>query len=208
MPKIVLHKELFDYDTQLRREYPVICGVDEAGRGPLAGDVYAAAVVLNDSVLINYLNDSKKLSEKRRESLYDEIIEKADAYCIATASVEEIDKLNILQATLLAMKRAVEGLGIQPDLALIDGNKLPDISMEKRFVIKGDATSASISAASVLAKVARDRYMVKLAEKYPQYLFEQHKGYGTKLHYEKLEEFGISEVHRKTFLKKLTDDKK
>ena len=203
MAKAVLHRELFDYDSQLRTKYPVICGVDEAGRGPLAGDVYAAAVILSDGVLIDYLNDSKKISESRREKLYDEIIEKADAYCIATASVEEIDTLNILQAALLAMKRAVEGLGIVPDLALIDGNKLPDISCEARYVIKGDATSASISAASILAKVARDLYMRELAEKYPHYAFEKHKGYGTKLHYQMLEKYGISDVHRKTFLKKL-----
>ena len=150
MARVILHKELFDYDTELRREYPVICGVDEAGRGPLAGDVYAAAVILNDSVLINYLNDSKKISEKRRELLYDEVIEKADAYCVATASVEEIDKLNILQATMLAMKRAVSGLGVRPDLALIDGNRLPELECESRFVIHGDAVSASIAAASIL----------------------------------------------------------
>ena len=208
MPKVILHQELFDYDTAVRNDYPIICGVDEAGRGPLAGDVYAAAVILNNETLINYLNDSKKISEKRRELLYDEIIEKADAYCIATASVEEINSINILQATMLAMKRAVEGLKITPDIALIDGNKTPELNIESRYVIKGDATSASISAASVLAKVARDRYMKKLAEKYPQYEFDKHKGYGTKLHYEKLAEFGISDIHRKTFLKKLYDDKK
>lgn len=207
MARIILHKELFDYDSQLRKEYPVICGVDEAGRGPLAGDVYAAAVVLNDDVLINYLNDSKKISEKRRELLYDEVIEKADAYCIATASVEEIDRLNILQATMLAMKRAVVGLGVQPDIALIDGNRLPDIDCECRYVIHGDAVSASIAAASILAKVARDRYMRELDEKYPQYCFGKHKGYGTAMHYEKLAEYGISDVHRRTFLKKLYDEK-
>ncbi len=205
MARIVLHKELFDYDTELRKEYPVICGVDEAGRGPLAGDVYAAAVVLRDGLLIDYLNDSKKISEKRREELFDIIRVNAEAYCVATASVQEIDSMNILNATMLAMRRAVEGLGIKPDLALIDGNRLPQLDCESRYVIKGDATSASISAASVLAKVSRDRYMKELAEKYPQYAFEQHKGYGTKLHYEKLEEFGVSEVHRKTFLKKLHD---
>lgn len=203
MPRITLHKELFDYDSELRREYPIICGVDEAGRGPLAGDVYTAAVVLSDQVLIDYLNDSKKLSEKRRELLYDEIIGKADAYCIATASVEEIDRLNILNATMLAMKRAVEGLGIKPDLALIDGNRLPELECESRYVIHGDAVSASIAAASILAKVTRDRYMCRLDEQYPQYCFGKHKGYGTKLHYEKIAEFGISEVHRRTFLKKL-----
>lgn len=205
MPRIILHKELFDYDDELRNAHPIICGVDEAGRGPLAGDVYAAAVVLDSGVTIDYLNDSKKLSEKRREELFDVIKEKARAYCIATASVEEIDRLNILNAAMLAMKRAVEGIGIAPDLALIDGNRLPDISCKAQYVIKGDAVSASIAAASVLAKVARDRYMKELAEKYPQYVFEKHKGYGTKLHYECLEKYGISEVHRRSFLKKLYD---
>ena len=205
MTRIILHKELFEYDTELRRNYPVICGVDEAGRGPLAGDVYAAAVILDNNVLINYLNDSKKIPEKRRELLYDEVISKAQAYCIATASVQEIDELNILQATMLAMKRAVSGLGIKPDIALIDGNRLPELECESRFVIHGDAVSASIAAASILAKVSRDRYMRELDEKYPQYCFSQHKGYGTKLHYEKLAEYGISDVHRKSFLKKLYD---
>lgn len=208
MSDVILHRELFDYDSEIRKEFPVICGVDEAGRGPLAGDVYAAAVILSDGVLIDYLNDSKKVSEKRREKLYDEIIQKADAYCIATASVAEIDSLNILQATMLAMKRAVDGLGVKPDLALIDGNKTPDLDCESRFVIKGDATSASISAASVLAKVARDRYMKGLAVKYPEYCFEKHKGYGTKLHYQMLEKYGISDVHRRTFLKRLNHDSK
>ncbi len=208
MSGVILHRELFDYDSEIRKEFPVICGVDEAGRGPLAGDVYVAAVILSDGVLIDYLNDSKKVSEKRREKLYDEIIQKADAYCIATASVAEIDSLNILQATMLAMKRAVDGLGVKPDLALIDGNKTPDLDCESRFVIKGDATSASISAASVLAKVARDRYMKGLAVKYPEYCFEKHKGYGTKLHYQMLEKYGISDVHRRTFLKRLNHDSK
>ncbi|MDE5583527.1 MAG: ribonuclease HII [Ruminococcus sp.] len=208
MSRIILHRELFDYDSQLRKDYPIICGVDEAGRGPLAGDVYASAVVLSDGLLIDYLNDSKKLSETRREKLYDEIIEKADYYCVATASVDEIDSLNILQATMLAMKRAVEGLGVKPDLALIDGNRLPKLDCESRFVIKGDAISASIASASVLAKVSRDRYMKDISAKYPQYCFEKHKGYGTKLHYEMLEKYGISEVHRRTFLKKLNNDGK
>ncbi|MBP5379912.1 MAG: ribonuclease HII [Ruminococcus sp.] len=203
MARIVLHKELFDYDTELRKDFPIICGVDEAGRGPLAGDVYAAAVILNDNVLIDYLNDSKKISEKRRELLYDEVIAKADAYCVATASVKEIDELNILQATMVAMRRAVEGLGVTPDLALVDGNRLPQLDCKAQFVIHGDAVSASIAAASILAKVSRDRYMRELDEKYPEYCFSQHKGYGTKLHYEKIAEYGISEVHRKTFLKKI-----
>ncbi len=206
MAKLKLHKELFDYDTELRKNYSVICGVDEAGRGPLAGDVYAAAVILSDGVLIDGLNDSKKLSEKNREKLYDIIIEKADAYCIATASVEEIDSINILNAAMLAMKRAVSGLGIKPDYALIDGNRLPDLECSADYLVKGDAKSASIAAASILAKTARDRYMRELAQQYPQYAFEQHKGYGTKLHYERLEKYGISPVHRKTFLRKLTEN--
>lgn len=208
MEKIVLHKEIFEYDSSLRKTSPILCGVDEAGRGPLAGDVYAAAVILNDSILIDYLNDSKKISEKIREKLYDEIIEKADAYCIATASVEEIDRLNILQATMLAMKRAVEGLGIKPELALIDGNRLPELECPAQYLVKGDAKSASIAAASVLAKVARDRYMKDIAKKYPEYCFEQHKGYGTKLHREMLQKYGASKVHRKTFLKKILGDTK
>ena len=199
MSRIVLHRELFEYDTELRKNFPVVCGVDEAGRGPLAGDVYAAAVILSDGVFIDYLNDSKKVSEKRREKLFDEIIQKADSYCIATATVEEIDRLNILQATMLAMKRAVEGLGVKPDLALIDGNRTPDIDCKCMSVVKGDAISASISASSILAKVSRDRYMKELALKYPEYHFEQHNGYPTKLHYEMLKEYGVSEVHRKSF---------
>lgn len=206
MARIVLHKELFDFDSAYRRDAPVLCGVDEAGRGPLAGDVYAAAVVLDDDTLIDYLNDSKKISESRREKLYDVIIEKAKAYCVATASVEEIDSMNILNATMLAMKRAVEGLGITPDLALVDGNRQPELSCPVQCVIKGDANSASIAAASVLAKVSRDRYMKELAVKYPQYCFDQHKGYGTKLHCEMLRKYGASDIHRRTFLKKILGD--
>lgn len=199
---------LYEYDEAVRNDYFVICGVDEAGRGPLAGDVYAAAVVLNKDTVIEGINDSKKLSEKKREKLFDEIIEKAESYCIATASVEEIDRLNILQATMLAMKRAVNGLSIKPDIALIDGNKTPELDeIKAHAVIKGDASSASIAAASILAKVARDRYMKELAEKYPQYRFEKHKGYGTKLHNELILEYGPSEVHRRTFLRKLLNEK-
>lgn len=206
MARIVLHKELFDFDSAYRNDAPVLCGVDEAGRGPLAGDVYAAAVVLDDDTLIDYLNDSKKISESRREKLFDVITEKAKAYCIATATVEEIDRLNILNATMLAMKRAVEGLGLTPDLALVDGNRQPELACPVQCIIKGDANSASIAAASVLAKVARDRYMKELAVKYPQYCFEQHKGYGTKLHCEMLKKYGVSDVHRRTFLKKILGD--
>ena len=194
---------LFEYDRNIRKEFSVICGIDEAGRGPLAGDVYAAAVIFDDDTSIEGLNDSKKLSEKKRELLYDEIIAKAKAYCVATASVEEIEKLNILKAALLAMKRAYEGLGMSADLALIDGNKPPALNCEMRTVVKGDGLSASIAAASVLAKVSRDRYMKQLADKYPEYQFGKHKGYGTKLHNELILKFGPSPVHRMSFLKKL-----
>lgn len=199
---------LFEYDEAVRESIGgSICGIDEAGRGPLAGDVYAAAVILRTGTVIEGLNDSKKLSEKKREQLYDEIIAKAEAYCVATASVSEIDSVNILQATFLAMKRAYDGLGLTADAVLVDGNRKPFGGDEVTTVVKGDGTSASIAAASILAKVSRDRYMKKLAEKYPQYQFEKHKGYGTKLHYEMLEKHGISEVHRRTFLKKLTGEK-
>lgn len=194
---------LFEYDSDIRREYPVICGIDEAGRGPLAGDVYAAAVIFDEGVSIEGLNDSKKLTEKKREALFDEITAKARAYCVASATVEEIEEVNILQATFLAMKRAYEGLGVSADIALIDGNRLPELSCKARTVVKGDGLSASIAAASVLAKVSRDRYMLKLAEKYPEYRFDKHKGYGTKLHNELILEHGPSPVHRMSFLKKL-----
>ncbi len=199
---------LFEYDEAVRDSIGgSICGIDEAGRGPLAGDVYAAAVILRPGTVIEGLNDSKKLSEKKREQLYDEIIAKAEAYCVATASVSEIDSVNILQATFLAMKRAYDGLGLTADAVLVDGNRKPFGGDEVTTVVKGDGTSASIAAASILAKVSRDRYMKKLAEEYPQYQFEKHKGYGTKLHYEMLEKHGISEVHRRTFLIKLTGEK-
>lgn len=193
---------LYEFDKSIRNGR-VICGVDEAGRGPLAGDVYAAAVIFDEDTVIDGINDSKKLSEKKREVLFDEIIEKAKAYCIATASIEEIEQLNILNAAMLAMKRAVEGLKIKPQLALIDGNKSPDIDIPAETVIKGDAKSQSIAAASILAKVSRDRYMKELDKKYPQYQFSKHKGYGTKLHYEMIEKYGISPVHRPSFLKKV-----
>lgn len=194
--------ELYEFDKSIRN-VKVICGVDEAGRGPLAGDVYAAAVIFDDATVIEGINDSKKLSEKKREALFDVITEKAKAYCIATATVEEIETMNILNAAMLAMKRAVEGLNIKPQLALIDGNKSPDIDIPVQTVIKGDAKSQSIAAASILAKVARDRYMKELDKKYPQYQFSRHKGYGTKLHYEMIEKYGISPVHRPSFLKKV-----
>lgn len=181
----------------------VICGVDEAGRGPLAGPVYAAAVILPPDIEIKDLNDSKKLSEKKREKLFDIIIEKAISYGIASSTEKEIDELNILNATFLAMNRAIEKLNITPDIALIDGNRSNGITYNNMCVVGGDGKSASIAAASILAKVSRDRYMKEIAEKYPQYCFEKHKGYGTKLHYEKLREFGQSDIHRRTFLRKM-----
>lgn len=195
--------ELYEYDKIVREKFGTICGVDEAGRGPLAGDVYAAAIIFDKEVIIEGINDSKKLSEKKREELFDKIIDKAESFCIAVATIEEIEQYNILGATMLAMKRAVEGLSIVPDLALIDGNRLPDINCRAKDIIKGDATSQSIAAASILAKVARDRYMLELDKTFPQYQFSKHKGYGTKLHYEMLEKYGICEAHRPSFLKKL-----
>ncbi len=180
----------------------MICGIDEAGRGPLAGDVYAAAVILPEGVFIDGLDDSKKLSEKKREALFDEIIEKADAYCIATATAAEIDEINILNAALLAMKRAFDGLGKTPALALVDGNKAPALGIPVETVVKGDSVSASIAAASILAKVSRDRYMKELDARYPQYLFAKHKGYGTALHYEMIEKYGLCPEHRRSFFKK------
>ena len=167
-------KDLFLYDNEMRTHCGVICGIDEAGRGPLAGDVYAAAVILPDDTIIDGINDSKKLTEKKREALFDIIREKAVSYCIATASVEEIDSMNILNAAMLAMKRAYEGLDVKPDTALIDGNKTPGLDIPETAVVKGDATSASIAAASILAK----------------------------LHYEMLDKYGASDIHRKSFLVK------
>lgn len=197
---------IFEFDKNQYCE--LLCGVDEAGRGPLAGDVYAAAVILPPDCVIEGLNDSKKLTAKKRDELYDEIIEKATAYAVATASVEEIETVNILNATYLAMRRAVEGLGVEPQLALVDGNRDPGLPVSTKCIVKGDATSASIAAASILAKVSRDRYMERVAEEYPQYQFEKHKGYGTKLHYQLLDEFGESPVHRHSFLKKYYEKKR
>lgn len=197
---------LWEYDISL--DIAGFCGVDEAGRGPLAGDVYAAAVILDPDNPIDGLNDSKKLTEKRREALFPEIQEKALAWSIGIATVEEIDSVNILEATYLAMRRAVEGLKVKPSMALVDGNRNPGLGIPTRLLVKGDATSASVAAASILAKVARDRYMKELAEQYPEYRFEQHKGYGTALHYEMLDEFGISPVHRLSFLKKYLAEQK
>ena len=192
-----LENEIYDSGVSL------ICGVDEAGRGPLAGPVCAAAVILPRNIEIVGLNDSKKLSEKSREKLYDEICEKAMSFGIAFASVEEIEELNILNAAMLAMNRAIAQLEPQPELALIDGNRSSAIEINSRCVIKGDAKCADIAAASILAKVTRDRYMLEMAEKYPEYHFERHKGYGTKLHYEALSEYGPCEIHRPSFLGKM-----
>lgn len=197
-----LLNERFSFDSEFRAAHGVICGIDEAGRGPLAGSVYAAAVILRDDIFIDGLDDSKKLSEKKREKLFDEIKEKAESYCIATATAQEIDELNILGATFLAMQRAVAGLSVKPDFALVDGNRLPELPCKAEAVIKGDSKSASIAAASILAKVARDRYMKELDERYPEYQFAKHKGYGTKLHYEMLAEYGMCPEHRRSFFKK------
>ena len=188
--------------------YKVVCGIDEAGRGPLAGPVHAAAVILPIGLEIEGLNDSKKLSEKKREQLFDVICEKAIDYSIGVATEKEIDEINILNATFLAMHRAVEGLKIKPDYALIDGNQYPKIPfVMEETVVKGDAKSMSIAAASILAKVSRDRFMLQKAEEYPQYQFEKHKGYGTKVHYEAIREYGPSPIHRLTFLKKFYGEK-
>ncbi len=203
--------DLYEYDQAVRNsdDNVILCGTDEAGRGPLAGDVFAAAVIFDQSVKIEGINDSKKLTAKKRDLLYDEIISKATAYCIARATVNEIEDINILQAAMLAMQRAVSGLSVRPTLVLADGNKSPDIpDTQVSAVIKGDSLSASIAAASVLAKVARDRYMEEMAEKYPEYCFEKHKGYGTKLHYQMLDKYGPSEIHRMSFLRKYYDNKK
>ena len=182
--------------------YEIICGVDEAGRGPLAGPVCAAAVILPKGLEIPGLNDSKKLTDKKRRELMPMIQQEALAYGIAFASHEEIDEINILQATFLAMERALAQLKIQPDLALIDGNRQKDFGIKVETVVKGDSRSANIAAASVLAKVTRDDYMEEMAKVYPGYGFEVHKGYGTKAHYEALRNLGPSPIHRMTFLKK------
>lgn len=183
--------------------YQAVCGVDEAGAGPLAGPVYAAAVILPRGLTLPYLNDSKKVTPRRREILFDQIREHAIAYAIAWADEKEIDAINILNARMLAMDRAIKMLNPAADFALIDGNRNQGIELQNEMVVHGDARSASIAAASILAKVSRDRFMVELAEQYPQYAFEKHKGYPTKLHYQLLRQYGPSPIHRKTFLKKL-----
>ncbi len=197
----------FSIENEIKQKgYKLICGVDEAGRGPLAGPVCAAAVILNEE--IEGLNDSKKLSEKKREELYPVILEKAVSYSIAYADVEEIEEHNILNATYLAMNRAIEGLNVSSDFALIDGNRVPvDISVPCQTVVKGDSKSYSIAAASILAKVTRDRLMLEMDKKYPEYNFKKHKGYGTKEHTDAILKYGISPIHRPSFLKKLLGEK-
>ncbi|OCN02407.1 ribonuclease HII [Clostridium sp. W14A] len=192
------------YEEEARRDgYPLVCGIDEAGRGPLAGPVFAAAVILPPQVQIEGLNDSKKLSPNKREELYDVICGTAQAYGVGFATEGEIDEINILQATFLAMRRAFDQLNLCPDCALVDGNRMPDLGVETRLIVKGDSLSASIAAASILAKVSRDRVMCRIDEIYPDYGFAKHKGYGTALHMDRLREKGPCPVHRRTFLKKI-----
>ena len=202
MPDYSLEKEY------LNKGYKYVCGIDEAGRGPLCGPVFAAACILPIDLEIEGLNDSKKLTEKKREKLFDVIMEKAVAYCIASASVEEIDATNILEADLLAMRRAIDGLSVKADFALIDGNINRDFQIDSAAVIKGDATSMSIAAASILAKVARDRICIDLDREYPQYGIAKHKGYGTKAHMDALRQYGPSPIHRKKFIRFLDNDDK
>ena len=200
---------MLDYtlENQLQEEgFSLVCGVDEAGRGPLCGPVFAAACILPDGLVLEGLNDSKKLTPKKRDKLFDLICENAIAYSIASASVEEIDELNILEADLLAMRRAIDGLSVKADFALIDGNIARDFQIPARAIIGGDAKSPSIAAASILAKVARDRDCIKLDEAYPQYGIAKHKGYGTKQHMDALRTYGPSPIHRKQFIRFLDKD--
>ena len=200
--------DLWQYEREaLEGGHTLICGCDEAGAGPLAGPVYAAAVILPLGAEIDGLNDSKKLTQKRREALFPVIQERALAWAVAWVDAAEIDATDILSARMNAMQRAIDGLSVKPDFALIDGNrdhgKHGAVTTPHATVVKGDSLSASIAAASILAKVSRDRYMEEMAEQYPQYAFEQHKGYPTKLHYERLRQYGPCPIHRRTFLKKL-----
>lgn len=194
-------------DENYAEGFHVICGVDEAGRGPLAGPVCAAAVILPPHTRIPGLNDSKKLTDKKRRELFPVICEQALAYGIGMATEQEIDEINILQATFLAMQRAMDGLQVRPDLALIDGDRQKDFGLPVKTVVKGDSLSANIAAASVLAKVTRDDLMIRQAEQFPEYGFEIHKGYGTKAHYAALEQYGPSPIHRMTFLRKFYEQR-
>lgn len=195
---------LWKYEKEKIKEgYTYVAGVDEAGRGPLAGAVFAACVILPLDCHINGINDSKKLSEKKREALFDEIIKKAVAFSIKSVDEKVIDEINILNATHKAMNEAVNSMEIKPDYVLIDGNSIKNMTIPHETIISGDAKSISIAAASILAKVARDRYILEYAKEYPQYMFEKHKGYGTKLHTEAILKYGPCPIHRRTFLKKL-----
>ena len=199
-----MEKDWLFYENEARNNgYHVVCGVDEAGRGPLAGPVFAAAVILPQNLMIDGLNDSKKLSEKKREILYDKIKNLALTYAVAFATEHEIDEINILNATFLAMKRAVAKLNLKPDIVLVDGNKSPELEISTQTIVKGDSLSASIAAASILAKVERDRLMKNLSKKFPEYNFEKHKGYVTKMHIDLIKKYGPCEIHRKSFLKKI-----
>lgn len=197
----------FAYENTARANgYGIICGIDEAGRGPLAGPVFAAAVILPENAVIEGINDSKKLSAKKREALYGVITDTAVSWSVGFATEKEIDEINILQATFLAMKRACDGLNVRPDCALVDGNRMPRLGLDTETIIKGDALSASIAAASILAKVSRDRLMTEIDQLYPEYQFAKHKGYGTALHTALIKKYGPCPVHRKTFLKKILGD--
>lgn len=197
----------YTYENELiAKGYKVVCGVDEAGRGPLCGPVCAAACILPTGLVIDGLNDSKKLTEAKREKLFDVITENAIAYSIALGSVEEIDKLNILEATLLTMRRAIDGLSVKPDFALIDGNICRDFQLPAKSIIHGDALSPSIAAASILAKVTRDRLCYELDKEYPEYGIAKHKGYGTKAHMDALRKYGPAPIHRKQFIRFLDND--
>jgi len=204
--RILECKRRFEYDKIFRNENGVFCGIDEAGRGPWIGSVYAAAVIFDDDTYIEGLNDSKKLTESKREKLYEEIIDKAVSWSVAYADVEEIEKLNILGATFLAMDRAVNGLSTIPDFAAADGNRVPKLSVPVKVytIVKGDSLSASIAAASILAKVTRDRYMKELDKRYPEFNFASNKGYGTAEHIEAIKRYGVTPEHRRLFLRKLT----
>lgn len=198
--------ELSIFDSSVKTDYPILCGVDEAGRGPLCGPVCCAAVILKDDFQCDDINDSKKISEKKREALFDIIIENCISYSVVFIDEDTIDNINILNASLLGMKNAVKQLSLTPDIVLVDGNKIPpDMPCLTKSIVKGDGKSMSIAAASILAKVSRDRYMLKLHEQYPQYHIDKHKGYPTKLHYEMLQKYGIQPFYRKSFLKNRSD---
>jgi ribonuclease HII len=193
--------DLYSCEAALRKDFPILCGIDEAGRGPLAGPVCAAACVLPEGLVIEGLNDSKKLSEKRREALYEQITTQAVAWAVCLVDEAVIDEINILQATFRAMRGAVAKLGLQPDLCLVDGNRDPGLGLPTRTVVKGDASCASVAAASILAKVTRDRLMCAYDAQYPGYGFAVHKGYGTKAHYAAIQQLGLCPIHRRSFLK-------